>query len=219
MSRVCTLWAVVAVLMSAVAVAEDYRAVAVQNPPTKEVAPEIAAQLAADGFQVVEGEKKIICEIWPTKAWSAKEGFEASDSVLYGIEPGTLVGVLRFPRGGADFRGQEIPGGVYTLRYANQPVDGNHVGTFPTRDFLVMIPARVDKSTKAIADAELFKASMQSGETTHPAIMPLVKPEGDASTTLRQVDGQEWWTLRVPGKDGKGGAQALEVIVVGKAAE
>ena len=105
------------------------------------------------------------------------------------------MGVLRFPRKGADFRGQEIAAGAYTLRYGDQPVDGNHVGTFDTRDFLLLLPAGADESPAALAEADLFEKSAQAAGSTHPAILPLVKPAGDgAKPTLRHIEEKEWWT-------------------------
>jgi hypothetical protein len=201
------------------ALADDYRVEATKDAPPAELAADIASQLAPTGYKVLQGEKRIVCEIWVTKAWPTKADFQPSDSVLYPIEPGSLVGALRFARKGADFRGQEIPAGVYTLRYANQPVDGNHVGTFATRDFLVMSPATADQSPAPVADENLFKTSAQSAESTHPAIIPLIKPSAGDAPAMRQLEENEWWTVRLPGKDAKGGKLALELIVVGKAAE
>ncbi len=122
-------------------------------------------------------------------------------------------------RKGSDFRDQDIGSGVYTLRYANQPVDGNHVGTFDTRDFLLMVPAKEDKSAGPIAQEALFKESADSAESSHPAIMPMLKPAGEESPALRHVEERGWWALRMAGKDTSGKKQVVEVIVVGKAAE
>jgi len=206
-------------MTSSLAVAEDYRVEATKDAPPAELAADIVSQLAPTGFKVLQGEKRTVCEIWVAKAWPTKADFQASDTVLYPLESGSLVGALRFARKGADFRGQEIPAGIYTLRYANQPVDGNHVGTFATRDFLVMSPADADQSTAPVADEDLFKTSAKSAESTHPAIIPLVKPADGDAPAMRQLDENEWWTVRLPGKDAKGGKLVLELIVVGKAAE
>jgi hypothetical protein len=165
---------------------------------------------------VVDADKRVVCEIWLAKQLAVKEGFEPSLTVLYPLEVGALVGALKFPQKGADFRGQDIKRGVYTLRYANQPEDGNHVGTFETRDFLVMIPAADDSDPAPIAQEELFEKSAQSAGSTHPAIMPLLKPEEGKAPSVRHIEENEWWALRLPGNGGK---QPLEVIVVGKAAE
>ena len=190
-----------------------------EAPPTGEVSAEIAALLAPAGWKVMQGEKRVVCEIWPAKTWMTKPDFKPSDTVFEPLAPGSLVGVLRFTRKGADFRGQEIPAGVYTLRYANQPVDGNHVGTFATRDFLLMLPASADQSAKPIAEMDLFKVSAQSAESNHPAIMPLVKPEDGDTEELKHHEEQDWWTLRLSGQDAKGAKIVLQPVVVGKAAE
>lgn len=212
--------ACVLLFASAGAIAAEYRVEALKEaPPGGELSSEIVAQLSPTGFKVIEGEKRAVCEIWPAKQWATKADFKPSDTVFCPLEPGTLVGALRFARKGTDFRNQDIPAGVYTLRYANQPVDGNHVGTFATRDFLLMLPASVDQSAKPIAEIDLFKTSAQSAESNHPAIMPLVKPEEEDEAALRHVEQQEWWTLRLAGQDAKGDKVALELIVVGKAAE
>lgn len=201
--------------------AEDYRVEAFKDVPApKGVSADVAAQLSTSGFKVLEGDKRVVCEIWPAKTWTAKADFEPSDTILYALEPGSLVGVLRFPRKGADFRGQEIAAGAYTLRYGDQPVDGNHVGTFDTRDFLLLLPAAADESTAALPEAELFEKSAQAAGSTHPAIWPLVKPAGDgAKPTLRHIEEKEWWTVCFGGQDAGGKKLALELIVVGKAAE
>ena len=211
--------ALVILVPAGAARAADYTVEPVREAaPSDALAGDVAAQIAPTGFKVLQG-KRTICEIWPAKKWSIKSDFTPSDSVLYPLVPGSLAGVIRFPRKGADFRGQDIAGGVYTLRYANQPVDGNHVGTFATRDFLLMVPASDDTSAAAIAETDLFKTSATAAGSTHPAIMPLVK--GDAASplpALRHLEEQDWWTARFA--DGSGDDKVvLELIVVGKAAE
>ncbi len=217
-------WVVVAVgaalLASRPAMAAEYRVEVSKTPSTAGgLSAAVAAQLSPTGFKVLEGDKRVVCEIWLAKQWSTKPDFQPDASVQYGIEPGSLIGALRFPRKGADFRGQDIPAGMYTLRYANQPVDGNHVGTFATRDFLLLVPAAADQSPQPVAEMDLMGLSAQSAESSHPAIMPLVKAEQGPAPAMRHLEEQDWWTVRLAGKDAKGAAVALEVIAVGKAAE
>jgi hypothetical protein len=211
--------AAVILFASATAHGADYRVEATSDPPPSELAADVVAQLAPKGLKVIQGEKRVVCEVWPAKSWKVKGDFKPSDTILYPFEVGELIGALRFPRKGADFRGQDIASGVYTLRYGNQPVDGNHVGTFDTRDFLLMVPSGDDQSPATIAEADLFKESAESAGSTHPAIMPLLKPEKPGPAALRHVEEKDWWALHVPGKDSKGGDQSVELIVVGKAAE
>jgi hypothetical protein len=200
--------------------AADYRVEAIKGaPPADELAAEIVAELAPGGFKVMQGEKRTVCEIWLAKAWAVTAGFKPSDAVLYPLQVGEFIGALRFPRKGADFRGQDIPAGLYILRYANQPVDGNHVGTSPTRDFLVLVPASADRSPKPIAEKDLFKLSAQSAGSSHPAILSLVKPEASgALPAVRHLDEQDRWTVQFAG-NGPASKVVLELVVVGKAAE
>jgi hypothetical protein len=189
-----------------------------EGPPADALAPDIAAQLSTTGFKVLRG-KRAVAEFWPAKKWTIRPDFAPSASVLYPLTTGSLVGAVRYGGKTTDFRNQDIKAGVYTLRYANQPEDGNHVGTFDTRDFLVMIPAAKDKTPDPIADEDLFAASAGSTESTHPAIMPLVKPEASGDLpSIRHLEEPDWWVARFG--DGSGdGKVVLELIVAGAAAE
>jgi hypothetical protein len=200
--------------------AADYRVELLKSPaPADDLPPEIASQLAPTGFKVLQGEKRTLCEIWPSKSWAVNAGFQPSDSVLYPLNVGEFIGVLRFPRKGADFRGQDIASGLYTLRYGNQPVDGNHAGTSPTRDFLLVLPASADPSPKPLTDKEMFKISAQSAESSHPAILSLVKAEADGDLpSMRHLEEHDQWTVRFAG-NGAASKVILELIVVGRAAE
>src|SRR5262245_22968709 len=97
-------WAILAVLVLATAVgrAQDYRVEAIKEaPPAGELSDEITAQLADTGFKVVQGEKRAVVEIWPAKQWEVEADFQPSDTVFNPIQPGSLVGVLRFARKGS----------------------------------------------------------------------------------------------------------------------
>ena len=149
-----------------------------------------------------------------------KAEFEPSDTVFVPLEPGSLVGVLRFTRKGADFRGQEIKAGVYTLRYSNQPVDGNHVGTFATRDFLVMVPASADQTIQPIAEMDLYAASAQSAESNSPGDHSARQARGrrrrsSSSTSRNKIGG----LCDCPGRMPRARKIVLQPVVVGKAAE
>lgn len=219
-----TKWSVLPVvlllMMPGAALAADYRVEAFEAAPPEELAPQIVAQISSTGFKVIKGKSRTVCEIWPAKQWELTEGFTPTPMILYGLKPGSLVGALRFPRKGADFRDQEIASGAYTLRYGNQPVDGNHVGTFATRDFLLMVPAADDKSPDTIGDEDLFAESAESAGSSHPAILPLVKADGDGDLpAIRHMEEQDWWTVRFGGKGSGGEKAVLELIVVGLADE
>ncbi|HEV3342301.1 MAG TPA: hypothetical protein VG125_18170, partial [Pirellulales bacterium] len=152
--------------------ADDYRVEALSAaPPAGEFAPAIAEQLSANGFKVVTGQGRALCEVWPAKSWQTAGDFKSSGAVNYPFEFGQLLGVIRFARSGGDFRGQKIRKGAYTMRYGLQPQDGNHVGTSDTRDFVVLVPAADDGDPKPVEKEKLFKESTGASGTAHPAIL------------------------------------------------
>ena len=197
--------------------ADEYRIETFEDgPPADDLAAEVVEKLEPTGFKVVNEDGKSVAEIWLAKELAVKEGFAPTLSVLYPLEPGSLVGALTFPRKGADFRGQEIPRGTYTLRYGQQPVDGNHIGTFDTRDFLLLLPAEADRDPATKPGTDFFVTSAEAAESTHPAIMPLLKPSEGEAPAMRHIEEPEWWAARLTGNGGK---VPLELIVVGTADE
>ncbi len=186
------------------------------GPPADDLAADMVAKLDPSGYKIIGEDGKAVVEIWLAKELATKPDFEPTLSVLYPLEPGSLVGALKFPRKGADFRGQEIARGTYTLRYGQQPVDGNHIGTFDTRDFLLMLPAEADTDPATKPGTDFFATSAEAAESTHPAIMPLLKPAEGKAPAMRHIEEPEWWAARLPGNGGK---LPIEVIVVGTADE
>jgi len=210
-------------VISSAALAADYTVAPLMQGPPKGVSAEIAKLLSPAGLKVTNG-ARTECEIWLLKQWPAKEGFKPTTSILYPFEMGELIGVIRFPRKAGDFRGQEIPAGVYTLRYALQPEDGNHVGTSETRDFLLMLPVAADTTAKVLDKEALFKLSKEAAETTHPAMLSLLPAKGEAGAppAMEHDETRELWSVRVAGKAaiaGKTTDQLIQLVVVGKAAE
>ncbi len=89
------------------------------------------------------------------------------------IPEGTLVGAIQFPTKFTDFRKQEIPAGVYTLRFAVQPDIGDHTGTSPNPEFCLMSQAEKDKSADTIELKKLIEVSSLVNEGRHPAVLLL----------------------------------------------
>ncbi|HEY2840267.1 MAG TPA: hypothetical protein VGJ26_14015 [Pirellulales bacterium] len=193
-----------------------------QALPT-ELAGDVAKQLAPTAFKVTNG-KKGVCEVWLAKKWPAKADFKATEEVLYPFEVGELIGAIRLARKTTDFRNQEIAAGVYTLRYGQQPVDGNHVGTSPTRDFLLLSPAAEDKNPARVDKDKLFKISKDAAKSTHPAIMTVlpVPDDADAATapTLVHDEAKELWSALLKGTAGdKNAPRLLNLVIVGHGGE
>ena len=223
MSRVF-LACVVSLLIGSPLAAQDYTAEKISEAaPADEISPEIAAVLQTTGFKVVKG-SRTLCEIWLAKEWPLKEVKNSTGEVIYPFQPGQLMGVVRFKRKASDFRDQDIPSGVYVLRYSQQPVDGAHVGTSPTRDFLALLPAEKDRKPAVLEYKQLAEASKETAGSNHPAILSLQRlPETPGvPLQVRHDEEHDWQIVRFIGKTNFGGKtadQAVELVVVGVAAE
>lgn len=216
---------VVTLVVIGTAAARDHRVEALkQAAPADEVSPEVAATLSETGVTIVRGTSTTLCHIWFCKQWPVKPGFEPTAEVLYPFEPGQLIGVVQFERKSSDFRDQDIDSGVYTLRYAQQPIDGNHVGTSPTRDFFLLVSAAKDKSAKPLDKDALISGSAAAAQSTHPAMLCLQRPadEKAAETSLRHNETHDWWVLNFTGKAKAGEKVAdlpIDLVIVGVSAE
>ena len=204
--------------------AQEYKAEKIASAaPADAISAEIAAHLQPAGFKVVKGEARTVVEIWLAKELNVNADARLSTEVNYPLTPGQLVGVARYPRKATDFRDQEIPSGVYTLRYSLQPVDGAHVGTSPTRDFLALLPADKDRDPAVLDYKALTTASKETTGTAHPGILSLQKPaDAGEPLTVREDAEKEWTIVRFAAKVKQGGATKelpVELVVVGVAAE
>jgi len=162
------------------------------GPPPSDLPPAISGILQKDGYKV--------------SGQSAEEGV-----TLPTIPQGALLGVLRFPARGSDRRGQPIKPGVYTLRYSLQPVNGDHQGVAPQRDFLVLVPLADDPNPAPVSNIDdLMKMSRKASGTPHPAILSMAASSNATFPELKK-EGEADWALHV-----KIGSTPVEVIVVGK---
>jgi hypothetical protein len=171
----------------------------------------------------VTGASGAVCDVWFVKELPLKPDFKATLNVKYPLTPGTLVGALRVAEKSefTDFRGTPIAAGVYTLRYGQQPQDGNHLGTSDVSDFLLALSAKTDADPKPIAIIkELHKISAKASGTTHPAILLLLPPdEASEKPALTHEEDRDLWILSVTadGKDGdKNTRVPFRLVAIGK---
>ena len=218
MTRRTLLLFAVLFLTARFAQAADYHLETATEPaPTGEFSDDILSQIGDTELKISKG-KRVFLEIWPAKQWTVKAGFAADSEVNYPFEPGQLIGVARFKSKGTDFRGQEIKPGLYTVRSGQQPVDGNHVGTAPTRDFFLLLPAAQDTAAKAPVEEALFKTSAEASGTAHPAILYLRPGATAGEPALDHEEDSEWWTLSFTNPT-SADPVPVRLIVVGQAKE
>ncbi len=144
----------------------------------EEVAPAIKAQLQASSAKVSLGDATV--EIWLANGVAATAAGPGWSSV----ESGTLVGVLRVTGAFKEIRGKVVKPGVYTLRYGQQPQNGDHLGISPFREFLLLSPAAVDRDPKVLGFEGTVALSKQTIGTSHPASLSLDPPEDAPGAVL-----------------------------------
>jgi len=219
------LFLVFSISMISAAVAAEHRVVTLEeSPPAEALSEDILSQISEKGFTVIRGKSRTVCQIWLCRDWPVAADFKASSEVLYPFKPGQLIGVLRYKRKGSDFRDQDIARGVYTLRFGQQPVDGNHEGTSPTRDFLLLVRADADKSSEPIDPKQVLELSAEAAESSHPALLSLQKVDinGENMPTMRYNADQDWWIVQLNGQATAGDTAhdlRLDFVVAGHAAE
>jgi hypothetical protein len=184
------------------------------GPPPPEVAAGIAQALATTGFQISDNGARY-CEIWLRASLPSgqrsKEPAALSNVTLPNIPIGALVGVMRFDGQGSDRRGQAIQPGVYTLRYGIMPLNDDHQGAAPQRDFLLLTPAGEDRDLNAAPNFDtLVKMSRKASGTAHPAVLSVWKAEGGSASFSQHGDSD--WVL-----EAKVGDTPIAIIVAGTA--
>lgn len=215
MKRHLAILAIAASLCSGPVFAQEFSLKTVKEAP-QGLPQKIAGKVDSAGHQVVGGDGPV-ATVWFAKSIDAKADFKPTFDVKYPFTVGQLVGALKVAEGASftDFRGQEVQPGVYTLRYGQQPVDGNHVGTSEFQDFLLAIPAEQDADPEPISD--LKKLTGQSAKAiggTHPAIFAL-RPGEDVNTPkLSHEAGEDLWILHASAA-GKDKPIPVHLVVVG----
>jgi len=140
-------------------------------PAPDELAPAIKAQLQTSGAKVTLGDATI--EIW----WAGGVAVTSAGPGWSNVESGTLVGAARVTGAFKEIRGKVVKPGVYTLRYGQQPQNGDHLGISPFREFLLLSPAAVDRDPKVLGFEGTVALSKQTIGTSHPASLSLDPPE------------------------------------------
>lgn len=205
--------------------AQGYQAQAIRAMPPEELHPAVGEVMSEETVRVV-GPAGVLCEIWirkgiPERAQEQKElGVSFSQ-----IVEGTLVGAVRFPAGVVDFRRGRVRTGVYTLRYALNPVDGNHQGVAPQRDFLLLAQAQADTNPANITRDELVTLSRKALGSTHPSVWSLGAELGPIAKlpVVQHREEEDHWVVLFPAHlqagNGAGRSVVFALVVVGYAPE
>jgi len=179
--------------------------------PPSDVPPEFASMLQQTGVKILGADGSVYCELWLVA--QAPSGAKSTDDAvtLPTIPQGALLGVIHFAGAAQDRRGQPLKAGVYTMRYSQYPVNGDHQGVAPQRDFALLVRMSDDKDPKATpAFDALVALSAKASGTPHPAVLSIASSASDKFPNFSK-QGDHDWTL-----DAKLGAVGISIILIGK---
>lgn len=202
------------------ALAQNYKAEALSEPPPKELAAPIQAALSQTGIRVT-GPSGPVCDLWLGKAVPGKANAPQTLGVTFPqLAQGALIGAIRLPNSVKDYRKQMIKAGVYTLRYALLPDNGDHMGVAPQRDFVLASPATADQDAATLTFDQTIALSRKATGSNHPSVWSLAPPE-DHPKSLPSVfhldDGDLWLVeFSVPLA---GSTVPMALVVIGSAPE
>ena len=169
------------------------------------------------GHKFSLGTGKELAEIWLRKsvAIGPKKNVEGSSYPELAVSE--FIGVISFPDGAKDFRGNPVKPGTYTLRYGLMPNDGNHLGAAPSRDFLLVTPIAQDTNPAAtFTTEELIAMSKKSMSVNHPGVFMLLPTQGgEAARAYQNADSFDVFAGKLKGEGGK--ELPFELVLKGSA--
>jgi hypothetical protein len=125
---------------------------------------------------------------------------------LDSLEPAGLLGAVSVSFVTRDYRDDELPAGVYTMRFALQPQDGDHSGSTDYTYFAVLVGAKLDIAPDALTTYKaVVKASAKGTSTEHPHVMslrPASSEAGDQPQIKEPKPEHKSILLKLPAKAG-----------------
>lgn len=219
-SRVVLLGTLAAVLSFGVAAGAQAKYALQPAPAVSTVsfpAP-LAAMLDAQGRQLAPSGGAPTCNVWWLKSVATVTPTSTSPDILYNnLAVGTLLGALQVVAPDfADARGQKIKAGLYTLRYAMIPQDGNHMGVSEYRDFVLLSPAAADTQLdKALSFNDVVDLSRKATGTGHPAALSMMPATASGTLPAAGSDDQGDWFIQADlHESGAGGAKDSPIALV-----
>ena len=181
----------------------------VGGPPPGE-AGDLKAAVESKSIKIVDAAGKVYCELWMRSTPAPSTKSTEANITMPEVVPGTFFAVIQFPAAAADRRGQPIKPGLYTLRYSNFPITGDHQGVAPQRDFFIVSKLADDMDPASPVKFEaLMNISRKASGTTHPLVLSIWKPDTFAAGFARE--GEHDWILQT-----KVGILTMAIILIGR---
>jgi hypothetical protein len=203
----------VVLLVPGVLAAQEYKVEALKEGPPSAIAPEIRGVLNMQGYRVVDGQGKPFADIWLRTSIPASAKPAGPNGVIQFpfFQESELLGVIQLAAESHDYRDQAIPKGIYTMRYGLQPVNGDHLGVSPFRDYSLLLPSARDKALAILPRKQLETQSAEAAGSSHPAVLFMLAAKASASPaspSMMHDEEKNTWRLNVP----------LSVLVKGESA-
>jgi hypothetical protein len=203
------------VLLAAPVPAADPYSIKTQDKaePPKELKAAVRKVLDEKAVQFLGDKGNVLAEVWfrkevPAKATEA----QIKNGLTYQEVPQTTVlGAVRVKEALSDYRKQKIKAGVYTLRLAYQPMDGDHMGTAPFGEFVLLVPADADEGKDTLEPETLHDYSKKASGSGHPAVFllhPVAAKDLNKAPKLEKKPGDHW-VLSVTRDVDAGGKKAV----------
>ena len=207
------------VLCTCVASAADLTLKVTDKAPPGEINESIRSLLQPKAVQLVEGDKPVI-ELWLAKELNLQSKPSSPATALDALKQTTLLGAVSFASARKDYREDEIAKGVYTVRFAQQQQDGNHLGTAEFTSFAVLVPAKLDAGPDAIKDyKQLVNTSSKETSTDHPMVVslrPVNSAEGEFPKLATPAPEHKSVRVKIPGKGADTAPVVFDIIYEGK---
>lgn len=144
-----------------------------ESPP-EEVSEAIRAELQEKAIQLRDADGPFFT-FWLRKELPVKEKAQTEVEALKAIEGITLLGALKVhTQDRYDFRDDPIDKGVFVLRLALQPQDGNHLGTAPYDYFATLLRAKDDREVEGFSNHDvMIEEALENTVAEHPPVLSL----------------------------------------------
>src|SRR6266545_1282756 len=161
----------------------------------KELKPAVAVLFAPEAVHLLDGSGAVVCDVWLRKEVPADATPEQlKNGLTYReLKETSVLGAVRFHQAWTDYRKQKVKPGVYTLRLAFQPEDGDHAGSSMFKEFCLLVAADKDIKPEAVEPKAAHEMSMKSIDTGHPAVFMLFPvPKAPAAPQLEAKENNHW---------------------------
>ena len=207
------------VLCTCVASAAELTLKVTDKAPPSEINESIRSLLQPKAVQLLEGDKPVI-ELWLAKELNLQSKPSSPATALDALKQTTVLGAAAFASPRRDYREDEIAKGVYTVRFALQQQDGNHLGTAEFTYFAVLVPAKLDAGADAIKDyKQLVNTSGKETSTDHPMVIslrPVNAAEGEFPKLATPAPEHKSVRVKIPGKGADTAPVVFDIVYEGK---